>query len=91
MRTVSSSSSGACGSETPIVVDWTAQAAINPLDAEGRATNTLAVEVGSDQVRFLVNGEEVSAQPRPTSTRTASPDARDPPADVQIEDLKLGM
>ena len=52
------------GSATPTVVDWTAHDAINELDAEGRATNTLAVEVGSDQVRFLVNDTEVATQPR---------------------------
>ena len=52
------------GSETPTVVDWTAHDAIKELDAEGKSTNTLAVEVGSSQVRFLVNDTEVSTQPR---------------------------
>ena len=52
------------GSETPTVVDWTAHDAIKELDAEGKSTNTLAVEVGSSQVRFLVNGTEVSTQLR---------------------------
>ena len=52
------------GSETPTVVDWTAHDAIKEFDAEGKSTNTLAVEVGSSQVRFLVNGTEVSTQPR---------------------------
>jgi hypothetical protein len=51
------------GAEVPIVVDWSNHDAINELDAEGRATNTLAVEVGDDQVRFLVNDTEVSTQP----------------------------
>ena len=48
---------------TPTVVDWTAHSAINDLDAEGRSVNVLSVEVGSSQVRFLVNGTEVSSQP----------------------------
>ena len=52
------------GSETSTVVDWTGHNAVNELDAQGRATNTLAVEVDSNQVRFLVNGGEVSTQPR---------------------------
>jgi hypothetical protein len=51
------------GAEVPIVVDWSGHDAINELDTEGRATNTLAVEVGDDQVRFLVNDTEVSTQP----------------------------
>ena len=45
------------------MVDWTGHDAINELD-QGRATNTLTVEAGSDQVRFLVNDTEVSTQPR---------------------------
>ena len=52
------------GSQAPNVVSWTPHAAIKELDAQGRATNVLAVEVGSSQVRFLVNGTEVSSQPR---------------------------
>ena len=51
------------GAEVPIVVDWSSHDAINELDTEGRATNTLAVEVGDSQVRFLVNDTEVSTQP----------------------------
>ena len=52
------------GAETPDVVDWTSHDAINMLNAEGSATNTLAVEVDADQVRFLVNDTEVSSQPQ---------------------------
>ena len=52
------------GSDTSDVVGWSAHDAINELDGQGRSTNTLAVEVGSTQVRFLVNGTEVSTQPR---------------------------
>ena len=52
------------GDETPTLVDWTAHDAINDLDDQGRSRNTLAVEVGSSQVRFLVNGTEVPSQPR---------------------------
>ena len=54
------------GSDTSDVVSWSGHDAINELDAQGRATNTLTVEVGSDRVRFLVNGTEVSTQPRST-------------------------
>ena len=52
------------GGQTPNVVSWTPHSAITELDAQGRATNVLSVEVGSNQVRFLVNGTEVSSQPR---------------------------
>ena len=52
------------GSNTSDVVSWSAHDAINELGAQGRSTNTLAVEVGDTQVRFLVNGTEVSTQPR---------------------------
>ena len=52
------------GRQTPNVVSWTPHSAITEFDAQGRATNVLSVEVGSSQVRFLVNGTEVSSQPR---------------------------
>lgn len=52
------------GSETSDVVAWTRHDAINTLNARGSATNTLAVEVGASQVRFLINDTEVSSQPR---------------------------
>ena len=52
------------GRQTPNVVGWTSHSAIQELDAQGRATNVLSVEVGSSRVRFLVNGTEVSSQPR---------------------------
>jgi hypothetical protein len=52
------------GDDIPILVDWTSHDSINQLDAQGRSTNVLAVEVGSSQVRFLVNGTEVATQPR---------------------------
>ena len=52
------------GNETSTVVDWTGHDAINALNPRGSATNTLAVEVGASQVRFLVNDTEVSSQPR---------------------------
>ena len=52
------------GDELPTVVDWTAHDAINDLDARGSSTNTLTVEAAGDAVRFLVNGAEVSSQPR---------------------------
>ena len=45
----------------PTVVDWTDSAAIKKPDRAGKMTNTLAIEVGKDQVRFLVNGTEVTS------------------------------
>ena len=51
------------GAETPVVVDWTPHPAILKYDARGEAStakNVLAVEVGPESVRFLVNGQEVT-------------------------------
>ena len=48
------------GEATPTVTDWTDSAAIKKPDASGKSVNTLAIEVGRDKVRFLVNGTEVS-------------------------------
>jgi hypothetical protein len=51
------------GAETPTVKDWTENAAVKAADAQGKMTNTLAIAVAADTVRFLVNGTEVSAVP----------------------------
>jgi hypothetical protein len=49
------------GADTPTIIDWTDNAAIKKPDASGKMTNTLAIDVGKDKVRFLVNGTEVTA------------------------------
>jgi hypothetical protein len=49
------------GAATPTVADWTDSAAIKKPDSAGKMTNTLAIEVGKDKVRFLVNGTEVTS------------------------------
>ena len=49
------------GADTPIVTNWTDNAAIKKADAAGKMANALAIEVGKDKVRFLVNGTEVSS------------------------------
>ena len=80
------------GSETPTVVDWTGHEAINELDAEGKSTNTLAVEVGSSQVRFLVNGTEVSTQMRSAVDTDGITGLRVTHfLNVHIDNLMLGM
>jgi hypothetical protein len=80
------------GSETPTVVDWTGHDAINELDAEGKSTNTLAVEVGSSQVRFLVNGTEVSTQMRSAVDTDGITGLRVTHfLNVHIDNLMLGM
>ena len=80
------------GSETPTVVDWTGHDAINELDAEGKSTNTLAVEVSSSQVRFLVNGTEVSTQPRSAVDTDGITGLRVTHfLNVHIDNLMLGM
>lgn len=52
------------GEDLPTLVDWTADDAVNDLNDQGSSTNTLTVEADGDTVRFLVNGTEVSSQPR---------------------------
>lgn len=49
------------GSATPTVKDWTDSPAIKKADANGRMTNTLAIAVAPDKVRFSINGSEVAA------------------------------
>ena len=80
------------GSQAPNVVSWTPHAAIKELDAQGRATNVLAVEVGSSQVRFLVNGTEVSSQPRSAVDLAGISGLRvNHQLNVHIGALQLGM
>ncbi len=79
------------GSETPEIVAWTAHSAINGLDDDGRALNTLSVEVGADQVRFLVNGTEVSSQPKSALHTDGITGVRvNHQLNVHIDDLDLG-
>ena len=79
------------GGEIPILVDWTGHAAINDLDADGRARNVLRVEVGSSQVRFLVNGTEVASQPRSAVDTEGITGLRvNHQLDVHIGDIQLG-
>ena len=78
------------GSETSTVVPWTAASAINDLDADGRSTNKLTVEVVSSQVRFLVNDMEVV--PRSEVDTDGITGLRVTHLlDVHIGDLMLGM
>ena len=49
------------GGDTPTVVDWTDSAAIKKPDSSGKMSNALSIDVGSDKVRFLVNGTEVTS------------------------------
>ena len=61
-------------------------------NAQGRSTNTLAVEVGGTQVRFLVNGTEVSTQPRSAVDTDEIAGLRVTHfLNVHIDNLNLGM
>lgn len=51
------------GMTTPTVADWTDHASVKKTDAKSQGTNTLAIAVSPDKVRFLVNGGEVSSAP----------------------------
>lgn len=80
------------GSNTPDVVSWTRHDSINQLDAQGSSTNVLSVEVGSSDVRFLVNGTEVSTQPRSAVDTDGTTGLRVTHLlNVHIADLQLGM
>ena len=77
------------GSETPTMVDWTAHDAINVFE---RTTNRLTVEVGSSQVRFLVNSMEVATQPRSAVDTDGITGLRvNHFLNVHITNLNLGM
>ncbi len=80
------------GGETSNVVGWTPHDAINTLDANGRARNVLTVEVGADQVRFLVNDTEVATQPRSAVDTDGIAGLRvNHFLNVHMDDLNLGM
>jgi hypothetical protein len=49
------------GANTPTIADWTDNAAVKKADKSGKMSNTLAIDVGKDKVRFLVNGTEVTS------------------------------
>jgi hypothetical protein len=48
------------GAETPTLREWTEHAAVRRTTNGSAATNELAVEVGAQHTRFLVNGTEVA-------------------------------
>lgn len=49
------------GSAVHKVVDWTADPAVVTQDANGKATNAVAIRVSADSVHFLANGKQVKA------------------------------
>ena len=49
------------GNEVHKIVDWTDTDATNKADANGKATNELAIRVSADSVDFLANGKLVKA------------------------------
>ena len=64
------------GADTPTIVDWTDSAAIKKPDSSGKMSNTLAIEVGKDKVRFLVNGTEVTSIDAAKLDTTGTPGLR---------------
>lgn len=49
------------GGETKDVIAWSGNAAVPKADSAGKGTYKLAVRVGADSVRFLVNDKQVGA------------------------------
>ena len=79
------------GGELPVVEDWTAHSAITTPGDDGRSLNTLSVEVGADQVRFLVNGTEVSSHPKSALHTDGITGLRvNHQLNIHIDDLNLG-
>ncbi len=58
------------GTEVHTIAPWTDHAAIVKADADGRAKNTLSVEVGADSIHALVNGARVMSVARAPMLRT---------------------
>ena len=56
------------GRDVHKIIDWQDHAAIKKQDANGQATNQLAIRAGADSVRFLANGQQVAAIPRQVIT-----------------------
>lgn len=52
------------GADVHTITDWTENAALKKQDADGKATNALAIDVTPTEVRFLANGTQVAALPR---------------------------
>ncbi|HYR06619.1 MAG TPA: hypothetical protein VEQ60_02545 [Longimicrobium sp.] len=52
------------GTETHTLFDWTEHSAVQRPGADGKATNTLAIEASPAGARFLVNDTEVANIPR---------------------------
>jgi hypothetical protein len=52
------------GSEVHTIADWTDHPAINKMDAQGKATNALAIRSTADSIVYLVNGRQVYGQDR---------------------------
>lgn len=52
------------GAETHMVMPWTAHAAVKPRPDGASVTNVVQVRAEPDSVRFLVNGERITALPR---------------------------
>jgi hypothetical protein len=57
------------GAEVHTIADWTEHPAVQKPDAQGRSSNTLSIDVGVEQVRFLVNGTEVASYDRAVMTQ----------------------
>lgn len=59
------------GRDVHKIIPWTASPAVNKADANGKQTNTLEARVGTDSVRFVVNGTSVAAVSRDHWRNTA--------------------
>ena len=49
------------GAATPTITNWTAHSSIKKTEGATKGTNTLAIAVAPDKVRFLINGAEVGS------------------------------
>ena len=58
------------GNDVHTLVDWTASPAVKSADASGRASNVVRVLVEAQNVRFLINEQEVKQFPRTQLDKT---------------------
>ncbi len=78
------------GSETAYLTRWTESASVRQEDDSGNATNLMSVEVGTDDVVFKLNGQEVHREKRTDVYSDGIWGVRlNHNLDMRISDLKL--
>ena len=78
------------GDTEDLTSGWAAHSAVNALDG-GRMTNTISVEVGASNVRFLSNGTELASLPKADMSVDGIAGVRfSHQLDVHVSDFMIG-